>query len=159
MAVKNRDAVQEALESIRQSHAGILRAEDVVDAAAAPESPLHQQFLWDDTEAARQFRLVQARNLITVFVQVLPGPSKEPVQCYVSLQSDRREAGGGYRLVHDVMADPEMRARFLDEALSEFNRAECKYGKLVELAPVFVAVRKVRVKRGASTGAHDRVAE
>ncbi len=156
--MKDRDAVQEALESIRKAHAGILRAEDVVDAAADRESPLHQQFLWDDTEAARQFRLVQARNLITVFVQVLPGPSKDPVQVYVSLTADRREAGGGYRLIHDVLADPEMRARFLDEALADFNRAEAKYGRLVELVPVFVAVRKVRVKRGARTRAHDRVA-
>jgi len=147
--VKNQREVREALESIRQAHDGILRAEDVVEAAADPDSPLHRHFQWDDGKAAHQYRLIQARNLITVYVEVLPGVSQEPVQVYVSLAQDRQEVGGGYRRIRDVLADPDMRARLVDEALAEFERAKAKYGQLVELAEVFEAIDRVRASRDA----------
>lgn len=43
---------------------GRLDPADVVEAARDPASPLHGYFEWDDTEAARQHRLGQARQLI-----------------------------------------------------------------------------------------------
>ena len=142
----NRDLRREALEDIRQKHGGILRPCDVVKDAADPDSPLHSVFEWDDTKAAHQYRLDQARDLITVYVEVLPGERKDPVQVYVSMRDDRKEIGGGYRLIHDVLADPEARAKFLAEALAEFRRAEVKYSRLMELAGVFAAVKAVETK-------------
>ncbi len=50
----------EAIENER----GQLKPEDVVTVAANPEHPLHDCFEWDDTMAAEQYRIDQARTLI-----------------------------------------------------------------------------------------------
>lgn len=39
-------------------------ARAVVDAARPEDSPIHDQFEWDDSEAAEQYRIAQARRLV-----------------------------------------------------------------------------------------------
>jgi len=56
--------VEPMLDEIRSRHSGILRAEDVVEAARPDDSPLHECFMWDDHEAAKLYRLWQSRLLI-----------------------------------------------------------------------------------------------
>lgn len=57
--------VVEALKAIAKNDPdGLIQPAVVVDEAEDPESPLHRYFEWDDTEAARAYRLVQARSLI-----------------------------------------------------------------------------------------------
>jgi hypothetical protein len=43
---------------------GRLLPGDVVDRARPPDSPLHQFFEWDESEAAEQYRRIQAARLI-----------------------------------------------------------------------------------------------
>lgn len=43
---------------------GHLTPEQIVAEAADPASPLHSSFVWDDTEAAKRYRLAQATGLI-----------------------------------------------------------------------------------------------
>jgi len=64
-------AIQQELESIRRSAGGLLRPEDVVEFARSPETALHEEFTWDDSEAAHQYRLWQARQVIRVNVTVI----------------------------------------------------------------------------------------
>lgn len=142
--LSNAVALQE-LERIRQEHGGILRAEDVVLAAEDLSSPLHNSFEWDDTAAAEQWRLQQARQIIRSVVVILPNFSK-PINAFVSLRDDRTQEGGGYRTIIDVMSDKDMRERLLEEALAELRHWEQKYSQLNELAPVFEAVTKARKK-------------
>lgn len=49
------------------AEAGKGRPQDIVDAAAPAQSPLHRYFTWDDTEAARKCRLHEARGLARSF--------------------------------------------------------------------------------------------
>lgn len=59
-------SLHEAARELRRlSQGGIITPAQVVEHARDPESVLHQYFEWDDTEAARRFRLVQAGNLIS----------------------------------------------------------------------------------------------
>ena len=62
MADTNINAIADALKALRDED-GLLRIEKVVEAATAPASPLHDHFEWNDGEAARRFRLHQARTL------------------------------------------------------------------------------------------------
>jgi len=55
-------AIKEELESLVVD--GSLDPERVVDAAKNPNSSMHGQFNWDDSEAAHEHRLSQARALI-----------------------------------------------------------------------------------------------
>src|SRR5688500_16292159 len=71
---------------------GELEPERVLEwAEKHPSSALHASFQWDDTEAAKQYRLWQARQLITEVVVVYE--DRPSVQKYVSIVSERGERG------------------------------------------------------------------
>ena len=107
-------------------HEGVLKPESVVEHASNPESALHGQFTWDDDKAAQEYRLWQARKLINVCVTVLPNLNKE-FRAFVSLGSDRKQKGGGYRWTVDVFSDKDMREELLTQALAELRRIRRQY--------------------------------
>ena len=74
--------VGEQLEAIQQKN-GQITAHLVVDQARPISSPLHPIFQWDDEQAAEQYRLHQARNLIRSIEVVKPEGINEPVYVHV----------------------------------------------------------------------------
>jgi hypothetical protein len=116
----------------------MLDPEFVLLHAADETSALHPFFEWDDTEAAREYRLIQARGLIRMAVVVLPARN-EPVRAFVSLSTDR-SCGGGYRRTRDVLDDPELRAVMLQDALAELRLIQRKYSHLQELSALWQAL-------------------
>lgn len=143
-------AIIHALKEIADANDGELRAIDVVNAAAVPESPLHSQFEWDDTKASHAFRLQQARQLIRVQVQYI-GPVNDPQlsRVYVSLTPDRVKLHGGYRVLTDVMSVEGMRQQVLADALEDMRRFSAKYAHLTELAGVIDAMMQAMQKEVA----------
>jgi len=140
MKINKIELIEAELERIRMEHGGVLNPPSVVEVAADPENILHGCFQWDDTKAAQEYRLWQARQLISTIVTILPN-TREPVRMYVSLKDDREE--GGYRGIVDVLNDADMRRRMLKEALAEFTHFKRKYQQVKELTPVFEAAEKV----------------
>jgi hypothetical protein len=130
----------QALEHIRSKHGGVLRPVDVVKAARAQTSPLHKYFTWDDGEAAHQFRLAQARQLIRACVTVIPHAA-EPIKAFCSLVEDRGK-GDSYFATVDVLSDEDKRSRLLRQALSEANAWRRRYQALAELQRVFDAINE-----------------
>jgi hypothetical protein len=55
-------AIKEELQAIAEG--GVLHPADVIAAARNPNSAMHGQFEWDNSEAAEAYRLQQARALI-----------------------------------------------------------------------------------------------
>ena len=139
---KRKDMERE-IEIVRRQGRGVLRAKDVVEYARDPETALHGEFEWDDAKAGHEYRLEQARKLIRVHVTVLR-EDVPPVRAYVSLRKDRKQPGGGYRSITNVMRNKKMRAALLAEAFAEMERFQEKYAVLKELAPVFTAMQKVK---------------
>jgi hypothetical protein len=73
-------SVGRELEAIGARNGQSLDAEMVLQAAKEPASTLHKYFEWDDTEAARQYRLEQARLIvrsIEVRIVTRSGPNPE----------------------------------------------------------------------------------
>lgn len=140
--IRNDELVNE-LQAIRaEDPQGLLRPEAVVEAAASPASRLHGCFEWDDSKAAHQHRLTQARRLIRVAVETLPG-SNEEYNVFVNLTSDRKEGSGGYRATMEVLESEQLTACMLADALKELRTFEAKYSKLQALIPVFEGYRAV----------------
>ena len=137
---------------------GVIQPEAVIEFARDPETALHGAFCWDDGEAAAQYRLWQARQVIRVCVTIREDVKGPPIRAYVSLQEDRGDVG--YRLLDDVMSDAEMRDRLLAQALTELNRWKIRYQQLRELAPVFEAAEQVakrtRKPKGKNVGGKTR---
>ena len=133
-----RQLIEHELETIAAQHDGMLRPESVVEFARDEATALHGEFEWDDSEAARKFRIVQARQLIRLVVNVDPSANGEPVRAFVSLSEDR-VAKDGYRRLVDVMNDEQRRAMLLRDALRELAAFKRKYSVLSELSKVFEA--------------------
>lgn len=136
------DEVASALNAVKRRK-GRLLAPDVVEAAKDPDSPLHDQFEWDDSKAAHAHRVWQARRLI-VSVGLIEDGDREPVQLYYSLSSDRA-SGGGYRDIRDIVSDDELREELLRDAASDAARFKEKFQRIKhDLAEMFDAIDRLQ---------------
>ncbi len=137
------NSVKEELLHLAEISGGRLNPKDVVDYAADPETHLHSRFTWDDTKAAEEYRLWQARRVISLEFEVIHLPDKsQETRLFVSLVEDRKP-DGGYRLVTEVLSDAELRQKLIEEALGEFRRVRIKYSTIKELAGIFAAIDEV----------------
>jgi hypothetical protein len=113
---------------------GRLTAAVVVEEAAPADSPLHDEFTWDDAEAGHQYRLVQARALIrSVRIRVIDAdPKSETIRAFVHVPSAGRESTGdsddgappvdaGYLPVEDVGQSDRLRTIALSQMEREWR--------------------------------------
>ncbi len=127
------------LEDIRhQNPDGRLLPADVVKAAEDPESPLHSDFEWDDSEAARKFREQEARTLIRAFITFEPRIQRNS-RAYVSVPTDRTN-GGGYRATGDVLANPDYVAQLTEEVRIRLRGLRTTYQHLKALDPLWTLI-------------------
>ncbi len=135
----NQKMFEELLEIERT---GELTPARVVAAAEDPKSELHKRFDWDDGEAARNWRLSQARQVIRVAVTVLPSASgNQRTRLFVSLGSDRKVNGQTiYRPIMSVLSQEERYSELLEDALLELEAFKRKYRVLTELSGVLSAI-------------------
>jgi hypothetical protein len=120
------------LERLRESN-GTLTAEIVLEAATDPESPLHAGFEWDDSAAAHQHRLQQARRLI-VSVRILNSPTTVLAPAFVSVRTPGR--GREYIPLSQAMTDIDLRTRVLDEARQAIESLERRYRGFEEASDI-----------------------
>ncbi len=133
---------QTELETVRKKNGGILRPAEVVSFARDPETALHKRFEWDDTEAAIEYRLEQARHIIRVTV-CLVGDNPDPIHAYVSLISDRK-GSDSYRSIEEVMRSPKLREELVAQALREANSWRSRYERFSELAPIVKEIKRAQ---------------
>lgn len=92
---------------------GRLTPAEVLEEARNPESPLHDQFTWDDTEAAEKYRLGQASRLI-VRLRVNVTVHSVPVRAPVYVRDP--EVAGSFRNIETVRSHEDAsRAVIVDE--------------------------------------------
>lgn len=133
-----------ALRSLAEKNEGILKPDEVVKAARPANSVLHDKFTWDDTEAAHQFRLEEARRLIRTTIQYLEVDGKDrSFRVFCSLSPDRETDGGGYREVSAVLSNKTFREQLIADAYAEMEAFQSKYEKIKELSGVIREIRKV----------------
>ena len=146
--ITNKKLIDE-LHELYQDNDGLLTPEKIVEAARNVKTELHSHFEWDNSIAATQYRIQQARELLRVTVEyVHDGKGKRiPQRVFVSLSDDRKE--GGYRSSVDVFNNKEYRAQLLRDALEDLETFKRKYFELKELAEIFDAISKVNKKKAA----------
>lgn len=130
------------LREIEKANNGILKPEDVVEKAKNPKSALHGAFTWDDSEAAKQYRLEQARRLIRVTVEYIPS-TKSEIRSYVAVKAERYE-NGGYRHLPTLLKSDAGRKSVLETALWELETFQRKYAAVEELVGIFEEIRRLR---------------
>lgn len=129
------------IETIR-SERGHVHAADVVDDARPTDAVLHPCFEWDDSVAAEQYRVCQARQVLANLVVVpVEAPDSEPVRAFIALGESNEPHD--YLPLHVVMSDEELRRKALRDALDHLNQIKAKYAHLRELEHVWRALEEV----------------
>ena len=110
--------------------------ESVLEAAKSEDSPIHSAFEWNDTRAAEQYRISQARHLINCLTVTVVESEKEPIRAYFKVSDD------GYEQTKEIMKIETKRLSLLEQALSELRCFQRKYAMLKELTGVFAEIEK-----------------
>lgn len=91
---RHRREIIAELRRIAKLGGGIIQALDVVAAARDESSVLHDQFDWDDEEAAEKWRLMQARRILRVHWRELKlGDATLTLQLYTSTHPVTGDSG------------------------------------------------------------------
>ena len=145
-------SVRDQLQAIYDEHRR-LTPSIVVSVAADPQHPLHARFVWDDSEAARKYRLVQASGLIrSVSVVVEREPEKPPVRVrafvadretsphFVSAEeSVDEDLTGNYRPVEEVVASDVLRTAWFRSLARDWQALRRRAGASREFADMVLA--------------------
>lgn len=131
-------SVGERISFLEELH-GDVTPEIVVADANDESSPLHDHFEWNDSEAAHQYRLVQAGHLIRCVVRELPQHPGPPMRAFVVV---RAHDDNVYVSTEKALERPDWRSQVLSRALSELKAFQAKYSELEELRDVFAAMSR-----------------
>lgn len=153
------ESISEELLLIQEMNGGLLNPLHIVDYARSTNTLLHNKFEWDDSKAAEEHRLWQARKIISLELVIVnkkaskrqklsakittEKDSQKTVRAFVSLMDDRNK-DGGYRGIHNVLSNEGLRAKLLDEAKKDMLIFRRKYYLLRELNNVFCEMDKIK---------------
>ena len=126
-----------------------LKPKAIVSAAESPTNPLHKYFQWDNAQAAEQYRLEQARDLIQSFT-VYSEEIDSEVRVLTNLDIDR-ESGAGYRWTTEVLERPDLREQYKLTALNALMRVEDRFRHVEDLVDVWQAIDVAHAKEAAKT--------
>lgn len=133
----------------------------VVDVARDPNNPLHEHFEWDDTVAAQEHRLQQARVLISsvAYRVKMQGDNTDRYQrafVNVSVKSEDEHITKSYVPLMKILRDEDLTKQLLARAKDEMASWITRYKTLKALSDVmpifdsaFAEIEKVVVKHAS----------
>jgi hypothetical protein len=143
--IRQYDKIVLAVEEIAKR--GELTAESVLEEAKNVSSPLHALFEWDNTKAAEQWRLQQARVIVN-YVKVKVGEkvySKyESVNVHVIDDNGNINQKRVYKPYFEIKRSPELRKQMIERSLRELKYWEEQNSKYEEFKPIIDTAQKVR---------------
>lgn len=128
----NADAqkVGEELEQIERDNT--ITPEHIVEYAERHKnSELHNCFEWDDSEASRKYRLLQANNIICSISITIKEEPRETQRVYVSIK-DKDTKERKFKNIKEVLENDEEYQQLIEEARKELEKCKTKYEKLIE---------------------------
>ena len=123
------DDIDTALDDLVVDNA--LHAEDVVAAARDPLSPLHSKFQLDDSKAAHQYRLWQARQIIASVTIKLP--DGRDTRKYINVSVSNGPAARQYEPALLVVQDRDKFTAVLNDALRDLREIQRRVANLRQL--------------------------
>lgn len=138
-------SVGEHLEMLRKQHQNELLPEDVVADARNDNSPLHPLFLWDDTAAAEQYRLSQARTLIRSVVAIYTSDDQPAVRMRAYTRISEGETSH-YRETSHALSQKATREQVLRRAWNELRQWRDRYKDLQAFASLIPVIDEIGKK-------------
>lgn len=131
--------VGEHLDNLEKQH-GHLDSTLVLEDARNVDSPIHEEFEWNDTVAADKYRDTQAQYIIRSVVAVMVNQSGDEriLRAFVNLGP-----GTGHTQIERVIASSDLTSQLLDRALADLRRWRFKYQVYKELSGLVASVAEV----------------
>lgn len=114
-----------------------LSAQTLLEANVPEDAPLHNEFEWDDTTAANEYRLSQARHIIGSLVVV--AENVEPVKMYFNIS----RAKSDYTSITTIMQSTDTREKLFETAMKELKAFQRKYSSIEKFEKVFAAINEL----------------
>jgi len=112
------------ISEIKQRRGGVTPQLLVIE-AKKKKSPLHNCFQWDDSKAAAQYRIVQARDILSYIVVEVEAdePEEKPttVRAFIAPSNVGKDSNTSYVPIDEVISDADMRDSYLHQLLNELN--------------------------------------
>lgn len=146
----NAQVAGEYLEGLDKKHNGVT-AEIILDESRDKKAVLHPCFEWDNKKAAEQYRLQQARNLMSNLVQVeiIEEKSKKAtntcVRAFVSIEPHNNKAV--YRPISLAMSNEDTRKVVIANAYKELLMFKGKYEKFIEFKSIIEAIDNLKISQ------------
>lgn len=103
--------IGEALDRLARHLGGEVTSEAVLDEARDIQSPLHDAFDWDDSEAAEKYRRLEARWLLRRVVVIRSKETAQPAWVSVRIQREDATSTSGTRTACVYRTPGQLRAR------------------------------------------------
>jgi len=123
------------LTRIESLEGGMLQADTLVEYAQDEGSPLYALFTWDDTAAARKYRLIEARRILTsITVTVTERGEQRNERIYVHAPKTKTTPGG-YVKIDLLNPGDERIGHILARARKQLLAWRDRYNELRERLP------------------------
>lgn len=115
-----------------------LTARTLLEANIPEDAPLHNEYEWDDTKAADEWRMHQSRHFINSIVISVSSDNDEETKQIRQFHITTEK--GVYEPLEVILNEKTKRDALLSSALSDLRAFKAKYNALRELKPVFNAI-------------------
>lgn len=145
---------RDRLVELSEENNGQITTSLVLKDAKRKESPLHDYFEWDDTKAAHQHRLQQARMLIKRVNVVIFKPEEQ----FIHVPKFKQKGEGAYKPIKTVVKSSTEYELAKQEAEKRLNAAQEALSNLIRVAskskqaPVRKAAKLLETARETLTG-------
>lgn len=120
MIIKEKELVAEKLAELANKNGGRLTPNVVLEEAKDRDSVLHSLFEWDDTLAAHQHRIYQARQIITSVRVVITTENRKISTVYYVRDPEAEPTEQGYVSIDRLKTDKDLAK---ESIVMEFSRA------------------------------------
>jgi len=135
------------IEGIKQRRGGITPQLLVIE-ASKKRSPLHDCFEWNNTKAAREYRKVQAREILRFLVVVVESETEEEVRhirAFIAPPEVERDDGASYLTIEEVRSDEDLAFAYIRQLKCELDAIKQKIESFEIFSQVVKAIEAVKI--------------
>lgn len=138
----------EHIEEIKEKRGGITPQLLVIE-AKKKRSPLHNCFEWDNSVAAEQYRIVQAREILRYLVVIIEPETEDEEEIYVrgfiAPLDTEEDSHQSYLTISEVMADEDLDKAYKQQILRELKAIKHKSKSYNEFSKVNRAIEEIKI--------------
>ena len=142
---RKQDTIDREVARLSEHLGHVPTSTELLNAARAKSSPLHDHFTWSDSAAGEKYRLIEAQQMLRSvdLVAFLNREKSKRITVRKFVSVDR---GKPMRVRNEALAEPDARTRIIATAYNELRSWCRRYADVEELATMRAAIAKAIAK-------------